>query len=399
MVHFIHIADCHLGSFREDKLRQISMDSFIQVIDTAISRDVDFILIAGDLFNTALPSIEVLTQTISQLKKLKEKNIPVYFIAGSHDYSAAGKTMLSVLEETDLAINVLKGDIVENKLQLQYITDEKTGIHLCGILGRAQALEKSYYELLDHEHLAKVTGTKIFLFHSAITEYKPDKLKDSPSTALSFLPKGFTYYAGGHVHMRFNEQVGTHGKIVYPGPTFPNSFSEIEELECGSFAYTQINDGNVETVIEKIKRKNYQNITLSVKGKTPTQIEEELESITIIPDSIITLRLKGKLYSGSLLDINLTKIIQQWMNQGAYIILKNTLSVESEQFTEELVHMDTEQLEEKIINEHLGKISIDGNEKEIIIQLMKGLLTSKQDGETANDFEKRVIGGYHEIFN
>ena len=47
------------------------------------------------------------------------------------------------------------------------------------------------------------------------------------------MPKGFQYYAGGHVHYRFDIIKEGYGKIVYPGPVFPNNFKELEELKHG----------------------------------------------------------------------------------------------------------------------------------------------------------------------
>ena len=55
------------------------------------------------------------------------------------------------------------------------------------------------------------------------------------SQPLSLLPKGFDYYAGGHVHIVDDKQVEGYGRIVYPGPLFPNSFAELEKLERGGF--------------------------------------------------------------------------------------------------------------------------------------------------------------------
>jgi len=68
-----------------------------------LKKKVDFILIAGDLFNTSLPGIDKLKLAVQKLKQLKDNNIPVYIIAGSHDFSPSGKTMLDVLENAGLA--------------------------------------------------------------------------------------------------------------------------------------------------------------------------------------------------------------------------------------------------------------------------------------------------------
>ena len=76
------------------------------------------------------------------------------------------------------------------------------------MLGKKGSLEKEYYQALDKENLEKETGYKIFLFHSALTEFKPEELKDIESHPLSLLPKNFNYYAGGHVHYVFDKEEG-----------------------------------------------------------------------------------------------------------------------------------------------------------------------------------------------
>ena len=51
---FSHIADVHIGCWRDPKLKDLSTEAFIESINESIKEKVDFILIAGDLFNTAL---------------------------------------------------------------------------------------------------------------------------------------------------------------------------------------------------------------------------------------------------------------------------------------------------------------------------------------------------------
>ena len=68
---FAHLADLHLGSWREEKMRDLSTKAFLAAIDDCISRKVDFILFAGDLFNTSLPSLDTLKIVTKKLKELK----------------------------------------------------------------------------------------------------------------------------------------------------------------------------------------------------------------------------------------------------------------------------------------------------------------------------------------
>jgi DNA repair exonuclease SbcCD nuclease subunit len=186
----------------------------------------DFILISGDLFNTSVPEISVLKDVVRKLKELQEKGIPVYVIAGSHDFSPSGKTILEVLEEAGLCRNVVKGKVVDKKLRLEFTTD-RTGAKICGMIGRKGMLERSYYENLDKEALEKEEGFKIFMFHTALSELKPKSLEKMESSPVSFLPEGFDYYAGGHVHIVRHSDLPGYRNIVYPGPLFPNNFRSL----------------------------------------------------------------------------------------------------------------------------------------------------------------------------
>ena len=172
---FAHLADCHIGSWRDPKLRDVSTKAFEKAVDLCIDKKVDFIVISGDLFNTSLPSIDLLKQATKKLKELKDKNIPVYMIAGSHDFSPSGKTMLDVLEHAGLIKNVAKGEVIDEKLKLNFIVDKKTKAKITGLLGKKGSLEKEYYENLIKEDLEKEQGYKIFIFHSALTELKPEE--------------------------------------------------------------------------------------------------------------------------------------------------------------------------------------------------------------------------------
>ncbi len=107
---FAHMSDCHIGGWHESTIRDINLKSFKAAVEKCVEEHVGFVLIAGDLFDTALPSIDILKETALLLNRLKEYDIPVYIIPGSHDFSASGKTMLDVLENAGLVNNVMKLD-------------------------------------------------------------------------------------------------------------------------------------------------------------------------------------------------------------------------------------------------------------------------------------------------
>jgi DNA repair protein SbcD/Mre11 len=136
MAKFAHMADCHLGGWRDDKLRALGLEAFQKAIDIIIKEKCDFVVIAGDFFNTAMPHIDVLKKATIELARLRDAGINLYYICGSHDYSPSGRSMLHVLEHAGLMTDVQKALIEDDSLVLEYTVDEKTGIKIAGLPGK-----------------------------------------------------------------------------------------------------------------------------------------------------------------------------------------------------------------------------------------------------------------------
>jgi len=391
---FAHLADCHIGSWRDPKLRDTSTLAFSKAIDKCLKEKVDFILIAGDLFNTSFPRLDNLKTVVTRFKQLKDLNIPVYIVPGSHDYSPSGKTILDVLEEAGLFVNVFKGNVENGKLKLNFTIDNKTGAKITGILGKRGALEKAYYERLMIENLEKEDGYKIFLFHSGIDELKPKEMENIISQPLSLLPKGFDYYAGGHMHIVDDKQIDGYGRIAYPGPLFPNSFAELEKLERGGFFIVE--DGNVRW--EPIQIYNVEKKEINCNNKNPEEIKDEILNHfknKELNNTVVLIRLHGVLKSGKSSDIDFKEIFTFLYDKSAYFVMKSSHAVSSKEFEEiKTDARNVEDIESFLIKEHLGQIHLENltpeKEEELIRNLMKILSTEKQEGETVPDFERRV---------
>lgn len=450
---FAHLADCHIGSWRDPKLRDVNTKAFIKAVDTCIEQKTDFILIAGDLFNTPLPALDNLKTTVNRLKQLKDLDIPVYIIAGSHDFSPSGKTIIDVLEEAGLLINVVKGEDIDGKLRLNFTVDKKTGAKITGMLGRKGALEKSYYENLLKENLEQEQGYKIFIFHSALTEFKPQELKDMESHPLSLLPKNFNYYAAGHVHYIFEKQEDNYGLIAYPGPLFPNNFAELEKLGRGGFYIVetieaqqevdsasggQVGEGGREEVqteapmdrqegdgeqdhtqaeapTQPTKTKitwhpiqiyNIETIILDCNNKTPEQIEEEIKNQIKnreFNNTIVLIRLSGVLSSGKSTDINFKELYEILYNKAAYFVMRNTNALITKEFEEIKVDIKAvEDIESSIIKEHLGQIKVNGfdaEKEELLTKELIQILSQDRSEMTKTDFEDRVKNDVNKILN
>jgi len=393
---YAHLADSHLGSWRDPKMRNLSTKAFLKAIDDCIAKQVDFILFAGDLFNTSLPPLDILKTVTKKLKQLQQNSIPFYAIPGSHDFSPSGKTMLDVLENAGLLKNVCKGTVDQEtkKLNLNFTIDQKTGAKITGMLGKKGMLDRIYYENLNLEPLEKEPGYKIFIFHTTLSELKPKHLEKIDSQPLSFLPKNFNYYAGGHLHHPTRIEQPLYNTFTYPGALFPNNFLELEKYSHGGYYLIETNQQNITWI--PVKMINHIPININCSHKTPQLIALDIlnplnnEDLT---DTLITIRLTGTLDTGKISDIDFKQIFQQLYSQNAYFVIKNTSKLQSEEFEEIKIETSSpEQIEEEIIKEHLQQIKLFNQETEF--QLTKNLLqtlnTEKKEGETIRDFQQRI---------
>jgi len=388
-MRFTHFADCHIGAWRDQKLSDVGLKAFEMAISKSIEKKVDFVLIPGDIFNTALPPIDKLKSVVMSLKRLKNNNIPLYVVPGSHDYSPSGKTMLDVLEKADLLINVCKGSVEGNILKLNFTVDPKTNAKITGMIGKKGMLDRKYYENLDRESLEKEEGFKIFLFHTALSELKPKNLEKMESSPVSLLPKGFDYYAGGHVHIIENKNINGYN-IAYPGALFPNNFREIEIFKNGGYYF--YDDGNI--TWNAVVVKEVECMEFECTGKNPADILKEImDKIKEldVSDKIVTIRVKGKLSSGKPTDIRFDEVFGILYHKGAYFVMKSTSMVETREFEKIQTRASSiEEAEEKVIKENLGQSKIK-NEEELLRNLINIFSIEKEEGETKYNFEKRLI--------
>ena len=393
---FAHLADAHIGGSREPRLRDMALNAFIAAIDLCIVQKVDFVLFCGDLFNTSMPPVDQLREVAVKLRELKEAEVPFYAIAGSHDYSPSGKTMLDVLEAAGLLLNVAHGEAVGDKLRLHEVRDPKTGVNLVGMIGKKGGLEKEYYPHLDYDHLCGLSSPKIFLFHSSINEMKPVEMAMMDGMAASYLPSGFDYYAGGHVHVVDSTNVAGRNNIVYPGPLFPNSYSELEKLGNGGFYIVEdFVKRYVPIILHPVHCMN-----VDCKNRTPSEVEGLIVYPSSLNDTIVLLRLSGTLISGRTSDVPSRQIHDKLTSLGAYVVLTNTHQLKGPEI--EKIAVSTggiEDIEGKVILENV-KGTVFGVEKEnALVQGLIGALSSeKNEGETKDTYERRLLSDCQELW-
>ncbi|MFH1630610.1 MAG: DNA repair exonuclease [Candidatus Aenigmatarchaeota archaeon] len=383
------MADCHLGSWNSHpELKELPLEAFEIAIDESLKQKVDFILIAGDLFDTAVPPIDVIKFTVTQLNRCKLENVPVYVIAGSHDFSPTGKTMLSVLEEAELLTDLTLKDTETNSYLIK------------GMVGKKGSLEETLFDndmRKDCENqISKTEKFKIFLFHSAVKEFSNPLMSSIP---IKDLPACFDYYATGHVHKIIHEKIGE-SNIVFPGPTFPANFTELEELGCGGFYIVKYSppDENVKqnTQLEYIPIKLCDTVLFEIDANNRTADEINSEIVrklnTKLDGKIVLLKITGVLKTGRSSDINLKAISDIAKNNGARCLKKN-IHITERDAREITTSSMVVEIENELIEKNIGhsKIFSKEQEKDILHKIMNILKEEKGEAEVKRVFEERLI--------
>ncbi len=389
-MRFAHMGDCHLGGWRFPELQELNMQSFAYAIDFCIKDKVDIVLITGDLFDSAYPSIEILKRTFAEFKKLKESNIPCYLIAGSHDYSVSGKTFLEVLEHAGFCINTFKTEEKNEKIFLQPTIVKNFALY--GYPGKKSSLE---VEELRKTVLQDAPGFfRIFMLHTALKEAVGNMPIETIS--ISELPKA-DYYALGHLHVDFIKP-----NICYSGPIYPNNFEELEELKHGQFYIVEVNGGSSASNIKQnkisIKLKEVLSLQVTIENSL-TATEKILSELNKnnMQDKIVLLRLAGKLNEGKMSDIRFNEIEQFAKDHGVFILVKSTSKLIFEEAEIKIESKDIHIVEENIISDYFEKNPSKFSDK--IPSMLNALSIDKQEDEKNQTFQDRLIDELQRILN
>ena len=384
MVKFAHMADVHLGGWKQQPLQDLNLESFKKAFEICIRERVEFVVIAGDLFDAAFPPIDVLKESFAEFRKLKEAGIPCFLIAGSHDYSVSGKTFLDVLEKAGFCKNVAVFEEKNDRIILNPTIHK--GVALYGYPGKTSGLEVGDLRRVQFDEAPGLF--KIFLLHTTIDKAKGNLPIDA--LEISKVPKA-DYYALGHLHIDFQYE-----NFVYPGPIFPNNFQELEDLQHGRF---YIVDSSLEKPLKRIdlKIKNVVSFDIDVKNaiRATEQILSELEKQDL-EDKIVLLRIRGILESGKHSDIKFARIEETAKKKGAFFLLRNTHDLKTKEAEIATEIPETENIEEESIKKYSEQNPAAFNK--FIPQIMSALSTEKQEGETTESFTNRLLDETKKIF-
>lgn len=237
---FFHTADVHLDSplcgldrydgAPVDKLRGATRRALEALVDECISERVDFLLIAGDLYDGDWTDYNTGIFFIRQMARLRDAGIRVFIVRGNHDAKSK-------------ILNLPEGVAELSTSKAESISLEDIGVCIHG-RGYAKVDTK---EDLSQTYPAPRTGQfNIGLLHTAAGG-REGHADYAPCTPAALANKGYDYWALGHVHKR--EVLLDRPWIVFPG-----NLQGRHARETGPKGATlvTVEDGRVETVEHRV---------------------------------------------------------------------------------------------------------------------------------------------------
>ena len=211
----MHLADAHLDSpfqglsflpSNEFKnIKQSTQKSFTKAIDTALDRNVDLVLIAGDTFDSAHPSPQSQLFFNREIQRLTDKKIQVVMILGNHDYLNPDEMLLPQTPYFKLLGSNEEVEEFESK------TKEDFPYTVVGFSYQHNHIETDKIS----EFPKKGDNFTIGLMHAGTKTTTNYQNVYAPFTTAEIKDLNYNYFALGHIHLR--QTLSKDPLIVYSG--------------------------------------------------------------------------------------------------------------------------------------------------------------------------------------
>lgn len=327
MPRFLHLADVHLGYDRYNSPER-SRDFFYALQDSleryAIAEQVDFVLIAGDLFEhkNVLPA--VLNQAQACLGLLREAGIPALAIEGNHDHRPYGTktSWLRYLADWDWLMLLEPTEDIETgenpyqpwnpDTKRGGYADLDCGVRVIGSRWYGSTAPQAIPLLANHiQQLPPGPDHTLMMFHHGlqgqIARYQGAL---DPKLLYPLQEAGVDYLALGHIHKNYVVDEW----IFNPGSVEANSIAEGQEQNPRGVYLVEINAQGIQAELKRdYQQRPILRLNLEVE-KSWSQTEVETRAVSHIQiyqtktqGAIVELRLQGQV-GFNRLDVNVREL-------------------------------------------------------------------------------------------
>ena len=267
MIRFIHAADIHLDSPLKglakrhnlpiDKILSATRNALVNLVTLAIDEKVDFVLLAGDVYDGDPEDLSANFHFNQQKGRLNQKNITEVIITGNHD----AKSKISRPLSPPKNLTILSTDNPES-CEITKEGEVIAIIHGQGFLKQAETRN------LATTYPAPIAGKlNIGILHTSL-DGRDGHDNYAPTTKIELINKGYSYWALGHVHTR--EEVHQKPYIIFPGNIQGRHIRETGAKGCYLVTFKDNHEAQLDFKPLDVFR--WEAITINLEG-----IEEESE--------------------------------------------------------------------------------------------------------------------------
>ncbi|MFZ4887632.1 metallophosphoesterase family protein [Enterococcus innesii] len=209
-MRFLHSADLHIDrSFEgvhllsekvKTQLPAINQKIIRNLVDVALEKAVDFVLLAGDTFHQARPSLKVQHDFFAQLQRLGEAQIPVYMIFGNHDYYDPQRYWFAFPENVIL-----------------FSSEEVQTVQGTTKNGETYAISGFSYQhpWITENKVTEFPARAAVDYHIGLYHGDQAGERYAPFSISEMKQKGYDYWGLGHIHVP--KTLSEQPPILYPG--------------------------------------------------------------------------------------------------------------------------------------------------------------------------------------
>jgi len=379
---FLHLADCHLGKLQYNNKERYNDfgRAFVHIIEAAIQAQVDFVVLAGDLFEKRALDARTLNQAMHGLEKLKARGIPCLAVEGNHEraYFTEQVGWLEFLAVRELLI-LLDAPFVNGEVQLSPYANRRgsyyepvAGVRVHGLryvgAGTATAIE-TYANALAQYPKEGIDYT-IFMAHAGVEGVLPDQGGLS-HRQWSVLRPHVDYLALGHIHKPYSFD----NWIYNPGSPESCSVTEAIWEERGYFlvnvdtACTEAESSKHSATLHANPRRTFHRLSIKTDlMQSPADLYEHareflqrkardlgIQRLTAAQRPVVELQFTGVLpFERSALDLDaFEKMVQETFNPLVGLVKNFTRTVEMGVESTEL--LSRAELEHKVLTDLLDR--------------------------------------------
>ncbi|EAE1292969.1 TPA: exonuclease SbcCD subunit D [Listeria monocytogenes] len=213
-IQFLHMADLHLDSpfiglstlpqplF--SAIQESTFQSLERITTVAIKEAVDFVLIAGDIYDSEDQSVRAQARFAKEMKRLEAANITVFMIHGNHDFIEKHKEKLAL--PSNVHVFSEQVEVMSHK------TATGVSVNIYGFSYNERHIRSSR---VGEYKIQGDADFHIALLHGSEVSSSEEHDVYAPFRVQEISRKGFDYWALGHIHKR--QLLAESPSIYYPG--------------------------------------------------------------------------------------------------------------------------------------------------------------------------------------